>query len=113
MRHIEKRAFLLQKMGSHLLGQRQAVFRETQEQFAQRLALFGEEAADVALVQALESGNPAVSIASWMCAWQVMQIADAVVQASKSDAALFLAAARHAPGIEQEIAHELNKRESS
>lgn len=113
MRHLEKQRYLLLKIGAHLLGQRQSVFGESQEQFAKRLAKFGDAGATSAQVDAMESGDPAVGIGSWVCAWQAMQVADAVAHASKSDAALFLAAARHAPGIEDEIAHELNKRESS
>jgi hypothetical protein len=113
MRHLEKQRFLLLKMGGHLLGQRQAVFCETQEQFAQRLVRFGDFEATAQQVDSMEKGDPTVAIASWICAWQVMQVADAVAHASKSDAALFLAAAKHAPGIEQEIALALNKKESS
>ena len=113
MRHIEKQKYLLLKLGAHLTGQRQSVFNESQEDFAKRLIRFGDENATAAQIDAMESGDPSVGIGSWVCAWQVMQVADAVAHASKSEAALFLAAARHAPGIEKEISHELNKQERS
>ena len=108
MRHAEKRHHLLEKLGAHLKGQRQAVFHETHEQFAQRLALYGAPGATAAMIEAMEAGAPDVSIEHWLCAWQAMQVADAVAMASKSDAALFLAAAQAAPGIEEEMAAELN-----
>lgn len=109
MRHQERRLHLLEKLGLHLRGQRQAVFCETPDQFALRFERFGYDGASAALVVAMETGQPEVNMDAWMAAWQIMQVADAVVTASKSDAALFLAAARSAPGIEEEMLTELNK----
>lgn len=109
MRHEEKRLHLLEKLGAHLRSQRQAVFRETPDEFSHRLALFGARPSGARLVVAMENGSPDVSIGDWMCAWQVMQVADAVAGASKSEAALFLAAAQAEPGIEEEMASQLNK----
>lgn len=109
MRHHDRRLHLLEKLGAHLRAQRESVFRETPAQFALRFELFGCDNADEALVASMEAGQGLVPLDAWMAAWQIMQVAESVVNASKSDAALFLAAARAVPGIEQEIAAELNK----
>lgn len=108
MRHEEKRLHLLRKIGSQLKSQRETVFREDAGQFAKRLSFFGVDA-DAQLVARMEAGDPSPSIEAWFCAWQVMQVADSVAAAGKSDAALFLAATQYAPGIEEEMAAELNK----
>lgn len=56
----------------------------------------------------MENGSATVDISSWIGAFQAMQVADAVVRSTRNDAALFLAAAEMAPGIEAEMAHNLN-----
>lgn len=109
MRHHEKRHHLLKKLGGHLKSQRETLFREDHTQFALRLGIFGAVNATAELVDAMENGSEEPGIGLWICAWQAMQVADAVVAASKSDGALFLAATQYAAGIEAEMIAELNK----
>lgn len=108
MRHTEKKMHLLQKLGEQMKAQRLTVYQESPDQFAERLKIFGAEtnADDVA---EMERGNPDIPIGTWMSAFILMQVSDAVVKASKSDAVLYLAAAKHAPGIEEEMKNALNK----
>ena len=111
MRHLEKRQHHLQKLAENLKAQRTIIFKETEAQFAQRFTLFGANASE-SDVLSMEQGSPAVSIELWICAWQVMQISDSIIKATKSDAALYLAAAQIDPGIESEMAANLNKNKS-
>lgn len=113
MRHTEKRTNVLAKIGENLKAQRLTVFRETQEEFATRMNAFGLLEVDAALVDAMENGASNITIDSWLCAFQIMQVIDPVAKATKSDSALFLAAAKFAPNIEEEMTQELNKRKGS
>ena len=112
MRHVEKRHHLLAQMGAHVASQRIKVFREDLHAFANRLRLFGADQADAASVEAIERGDGQVPFELWMAAFQAMQVADAVARASKNDAALFLAAAEFASGIEAEMRSALNSGDS-
>lgn len=113
MRHTEKRVNVLAKVGENLKAQRLTVFRETQEEFATRMNAFGLLEVNASIVDAMESGSKDITIDTWLCAFQIMQVIDAVLKSTKSDSALFLAAAKFAPNIEEEMTNELNKRKGS
>lgn len=107
-RFIEKHQHLLDRLGRHLLAQRETVFKESPALFAQRMALFGSTcSADDVL--AMESGSPSIPIGLWMSAWLAMQVADAAVDATRSDAALFLAATSFPPDIEKQMLNDLKR----
>jgi hypothetical protein len=113
MRHTEKRANILAKIGDNLKAQRLTVFRETQQDFANRMNAFGLLDVDASTVDAMENGARNITIDTWLCAFQIMQVIDSVAKSTKSDSALFLAAAKFAPNIEEEMTHELNKKKGS
>lgn len=113
MRHVEKRDHLLGQMGLNVASQRATVFREDTAAFAARLRLFGSSNATSETVEALERGDGSLPMSAWFAAFQAMQVEEAVARSTKNDAALFLAAAQFAPGIEEEMARALNAPESS
>lgn len=108
-RFDDKRLILIKKLSDNLRAQRERVFQETPEQFAQRLAIFGPPVPP-GMVERMEAGDPSAPLEHWLSAWMAMQVADSVVEGSRSDAALFLAATRPPAGIETEIAQELAKK---
>lgn len=108
-RFDDKRLTLFRKLADNLKAQRERVFNENYEQFSQRLEIFGPPI-DPGLIERMESADPTVPLEAWMSAWMAMQVADSVVEGSRSDAALFLASVRPPAGIEDEIQSELSKR---
>lgn len=108
-RFDDKRRALAKKLSDNLMAQRERVFQETREQFERRLEIFGP-AVPAGTIERMEQGDLSVPLEFWLSAWMAMQVADGVVEGSRSDAALFLAAAKQAPGIESEIVQELGKR---
>lgn len=105
----EKRLAFISRLGENLKAQREVVFQETIEQFAARFSLFGVDLSAEA-VAAMEDGSLDAPISHWMAAFQIMQVADGVVASTKSNAALFLAAARHAPNAEADLQIALARR---
>ncbi len=98
----EKREALLLRLGENLRAQREVVFSQTTEEFSERFGLYGVVISPEE-VAAMEAGSPDTPISFWMAAFQIMQVSDAIVAASKSNAALFLASAKHVDGIEEEV----------
>ena len=111
MRHLEKRQHHLDKIAENLKAQRTIVFKESEQKFAERFVLFGVNVDENDIIK-MESGDGNISIEKWICAWQVMQVSDAVIKSTKSDAALYLAATQIDPGIEIEMFNNLNKNKS-
>lgn len=89
----DKHNSLLKKLGTFIKEQRVKVFQETPEQFSQRLTPFSITPITGDDVRHMEHGDGTIPINSWLSAWQLMQVSDKIVEASKSDTALFLASA--------------------
>lgn len=105
----ERRSAFAARLGENLRAQREVVFSQTPSEFAARFAPYGLSLSGED-VEAMESGSDAMPLSHWIAAFQIMQVADAIVAASKSNAALFLASARQAPGIEEEVRKAFAKR---
>lgn len=99
----DKQHALLKKMGKFIYEQRQKVFQESPDVFALRLNDIFPVDANASTVVQLESGDGSLPIHVWLCAWQLMQVADKVADASKSDIALFLASAQQFALSEREV----------
>jgi hypothetical protein len=100
---IDKHRMLLLKMGKFIQEQRIKVFQEDVESFAKRLSghtLFKFTHKDI---EHMEKGDGSIAIDLWLAAWQLMQVADRVVEASKCDTSLFLASAERLNLSESDI----------
>lgn len=109
---LSKRAALLAELGANLRAQREAVFSESPEAFCSRLRERWGVAIEPAALLAMEAGDPLAPIEAWLAAWQAMQVADAAAAATRSEAALFLAAAARPGGLLAELAAD-NERAGS
>jgi hypothetical protein len=89
----DKHFALLQKIGRYVQEQRIKVFQEEPDAFARRLNTLYDGHFTSEDVIRVEAGDGTTPIHLWMTAWQLMQVADKVADASKSDTALFLASA--------------------
>lgn len=108
-RFDDKRNALFRKLADNLKAQREKVFQESPQDFKKRLEIYGPDLED-GIVERMEMADQSVPIEAWMSAWLTMQVADSVVEGSRSDTALFLASVRAPAGIETEITTELTKK---
>jgi hypothetical protein len=90
---VDKHRALCKKLGRFIQEQRLKVFQETELAFSERLNAYSEsQSFSERIVQSLESGDDTVPLSCWLYVWQIMQVADKTVDATKSDTSLFLAA---------------------
>ena len=98
-------------LGQNIQNFRIKVLREDPAAFALRLSKMapGAELAE-ADIHSLENALPGASLEALLRSLVLMQVADAVADASKASAAIYIASAALDPGIEQEMIEHLNKR---
>lgn len=98
----------LAKIGANIQAQRERVFKESLQQFAQRLSRFGPPCGERE-ARALEAGDPDLPMGHYAAAFQAMQCLAAVADATKNDAALYMAAMELPEGVEAEMLARLNR----
>jgi hypothetical protein len=93
---LDKHISLLKKLGAFVQEQRVKVFQESEADFANRLNKYchSDNLFQANHITDMESGNNKLPLCFWLFTWQLMQVADKVVDASKSDTSLFLASAK-------------------
>jgi hypothetical protein len=93
---IDKHISLLKKLGMFVQEQRIKVFQDSEVEFATRLNKYchSDDLFHAHHITEMESGNNKLPLCFWLFTWQLMQVADKVVDASKSDNSLFLASAK-------------------
>lgn len=94
---------LLLKMGKFIQEQRIKVFQEDIDSFARRLSVHTAYKFTSKDIEKMEKGDGHIPIDLWLAAWQLMQVADRVVDASKCDTSLFLASAERLNLSESDI----------
>jgi hypothetical protein len=99
----DKHNSLLKKLGTYIKEQRVKVFQENTEQFSQRIQPFSANPLSSDDIRRMELGDGSLPLSSWLSAWQLMQVSDKIVEASKSDTALFLASAERMNLTEADI----------
>lgn len=100
---IDKHRMLLLKMGRFIREQRIKVFQEDIATFSERLTAHTSLKFSNKDVEKMENGDGSIPIDLWLAAWQLMQVADKVVDASKCDSTLFLASAERLNLSESDI----------
>jgi hypothetical protein len=99
----------LKRIGAYLKATRKEVFRESLATFSGRLGI------SITTLCAMEDGNPGVHIGTWMAAFEVMQVAEGVLEASKPGLLLINAYATHAESNfpSSALTHTHSRRRSS
>jgi hypothetical protein len=93
---IAQQIFFLKKIGTHIREQRIKIFNLTEDGFAEHLnaTFFKDTPISKASIESIENGDGAIPMVYWMGLFQAMHVAEKIVDATKSDGALFLASAQ-------------------
>lgn len=106
----DKHHALLKRLGTYVQEQRVKVFQEDHEQFSKRLAPFSPGPISSHDVSRMEQGDGSIPLSLWLSAWQLMHVSDKIVDASKADTALFLAASERMNLSEADVRSQTPKK---